>query len=295
MPEGFYAFHDSLTAMYDFLSAGPLPPPAFPPGTPGAPGAPPPGGVFQYIDFAAIAEFLPPSFLPPEVVAGAFENFGAGHPLIGDGGEVNAELEDALFDHPPVPEGFEGFDFAGDFPQFDDMFTKYDAANAGMAATGQVNSIHTGELEDGSFAKTSETTLVEAITGQATPLILMEEGVYQTQWVVDIHQTISSHVAVEHPDTPGAGVEFDTNREVFSQMTWTMLIKEVDTDGDGVADQIQTSGANQVVVLEETQDGEAPEGMPPLPPPPEMVLPLTFQGVMQGGAVDGGTAPAEPQ
>jgi hypothetical protein len=123
----------------------------------------------------------------------------------------------------------------------------------------------------------------------------MEEGVYQTQWVVDIHQTISSHVAVEHPDTPGAGVEFDTNREVFSQMTWTMLIKEVDTDGDGVADQIQTSGANQVVVLEETQDGEAPEGMPPLPPPPEMVLPLTFQGVMQGGAVDGGTAPAEPQ
>jgi hypothetical protein len=64
-------------------------------------------------------------------------------------------------------------------------------------------------------------------------------------------------------------------------MTWTMLIKEVDLDGDGVADEVQTSGANIVELIEETTDGELPDGLPPLPPPPDLLLPLQFQGVMK--------------
>ena len=73
-------------------------------------------------------------------------------------------------------------------------------------------------------------------------------------------------------------------------MTWTMLIKEVDIDGDGVVDEIQTSGANQLEKIDETVDGEIPEGLPPLPPTPELLMSLQFQGVM--GTSE---APIEPQ
>ncbi len=290
LPEQFYVFHDALLAMHDFLSTQPFPPPpAGPIGDDGLPGgAPPPGFPFAFIDFASVAEFLPPGFLPPDMVTGAFENFGAGHPLIGEGGEVNPELEDALAEHPPVPPGFDGFDFTGDFAQFDDMFTVYHADNVGQTLQGQVNATFTGLLDDGSEAVGSDTTVIQAIPGQATPLILMEPGVYQTQWVVDIHQTTSSHVVIQHPDLED-GVEIDMTTETFSQMTWTMLIKEVDTDGDGLADEVQTSGANSIDVIEQTTDGELPEGLPPLPPAPELLLPLQFQGVM--GAPE---AAAEP-
>jgi hypothetical protein len=286
LPDQFYVFHDALAAMHDFLSAQPFPPLPPIPGD-GADGLPA-GGPFAFVDFESVAEFLPPSFLPPDLVAGAFEDFGAGHPLIGDGGEVNPDLEEALAEHPPIPPGFDGFDFTGDAQQFDDLFTLYNAANVGLPTQGQVNATFTGLLEDGSEARCSDTTLFEALTGQATPLILMEPGVYQTQWVVDIHQTTSSHVVIQHPDAQD-GLEVDITTEVFSQMTWTMLIKEVDTDGDGVADEVHTSGANTIEVIEETVDGSLPEGIPALPPPPELLLQLQFQGVM--GAPP---APAEP-
>ena len=290
LPDGFYAFHNSLSTMYDFLSALPPPPPGVPggpplPGTPGAPGEGPPDGVpgvpFNFVDFATVAEFLPPGFLLPEQVTGAFDSFGLGHPLIGEGGEVNPELENALAEHPPVPTGFDAFDFAGDAAQFDDMFSVYDAQNVGTTKQGQVNSTFTAPLDDGSTARSSDTTVMEAIPGQATPLILMEPGVYQTQWVVDIHQVTSSHVFVEHPDDPENPTEFDMTREVFSQMTWTMLIKEIDEDGDGVVDRLETTGANTVAVLDEIEDGAPPDGVPPLPPSPDLLLPMQFQGVLQ--------------
>lgn len=283
LPEEFYVFHDALLAMHEFLATQPFPPrgPLGEDGTfpgEGVEGVPP-GIPFMFIDFESIAEFLPPGFLPPDAVTGAFENFGAGHPLIGEGGEVNPELEDALAEHPPIPPGFDGFDFQGDMAQFDDLFTVYNPEVAGQPLQGQVNATLTGVLDDGSETRTSDTTVIEAVPGQATPLIQMEPGVYQTQWVVDIHQSRTSHVVVQHPEL-GDNVEFDQTTETFSQMTWTMLIKEVDTDGDGVVDKIQTSGANVIEKIDETVEGEAPEGLPPLPPAPELLLPLQFQGVM---------------
>ena len=300
LPEGFYEFHAALSAMHEFLSGFAFPPPppgplgedgAFP-GT-GPDGALPPGVPFQFIDFATIAEFLPPGFLSPEAIAGAFESFGTGHPLIGEGGEVNPELEVALGEHPPIPPGFDGFDFAGDAQHFDDLFTVYDAANVGETLTGQVNATFADPLEDGSEAKCTETTVVEAITGQATPLVLMEPGVYQTQWVVDLHVTTNTHVAISFPGAPEVGTEFDMAKEIFSQMTWTMLIQEIDTDGDGVADEIHTTGANTIEVLEETAAGEIPAGLPPLPEPPPLLVPFQFQGVLETGAPPEVT-PSEP-
>lgn len=301
LPEEFYAFHDAMTAMHDFLAGMQFPPP------PGGPLGPdgafpgegvdglPPGNPFNFIDFASIAEFLPPGFLSPEAVAGAFENFGAGHPLIGEGGEINPELEAALDEHPPIPPGFDGFDFQGDLPHFDDLFTVYNAATVGQPLAGQVNSTFVGVLEDGSEARRSETTLIEAITGQATPLVQMEPGIFQTQWVVDIHQTTTSHIVLQNAEL-GDGTEADLTKEVFSQMTWTMLIQEVDTDGDGVADEVHTTGANQVEVLEETTDGALPEGLPPLPPPPELLLPFQFQSVLGTGKPPATPEPVpEPQ
>ncbi len=300
LPAGFYAFHDALSAMHEFLTGFEFPPPGTGPlGEPGDfPGEGPdglPSGVpFAFIDFESIAEFLPPGFLTPETVAGIFENFGAGHPLIGDEGDVNPELEDALGEHPPIPAGLDGFDFVGDAPQFDDLFSVYNAGNVGTQLSGQVNATFTGQLDDGSVARCSDTTVLEVIPGQATPLVQMESGVFQTQWVVDIHQTTQSHVVIEHPDNQD-GVEFDMTKDVFSQMTWTMLIQEVDTDGDGVVDEIQTSGANQVTVLEESGDGGPPEGLPPLPPPPDLLLTLQFQGVLEVSEPSTEPAPSEPQ
>jgi len=286
LPEEFYAFHDAQKALYELLAGMQFPPP---PGGPLGPNGEfpgegvdglPPGIPFNFVDFASIAEFLPPGFLPPEAVAGAFDSFGVGHPLIGEGGEVNPELEAALDEHPPIPPGFDGFDFQGDLPHFDDMFTVYNAATAGQPVGGQVNSTFVGAMEDGSEARSSDTTVLEVITGQATPLVQMEPGVFQTQWVVDIHLTTTSHVVLQNAEL-GDGTEFDTSKEVFSQMTWTMLVQEVDVDGDGVADEIHTTGANQIAVLEETTEGEIPEGLPPLPTPPAVLLPFQFQGVMQ--------------
>lgn len=278
LPPGIYQFHDAVGGMRDFLAGGQfLPPGAGPPppgqGPEGAPG-------FVFVDFASIAEFLPPSFLPPEAIAGIFDNFGQGHPLIGAEGDVNPDLETALNDHPPIPEGFDGFDFTGDFPQFDDMFTLYDAAHVGQPMTGQVNATFSAALEDGTPVHCSDTTVVEAILGEATPLILMEEGVCQIQWVVDLHQVTTTHVVVGDPADPTNMIEYDQTKDVLSQMTWTMLIEEVDTDGDGVADEIHTTGGNQVEVLDEQMETGKPDGLPDPPPPPELVLPFDFQGVL---------------
>lgn len=300
LPAGFYEFHDSLAAMHDFLATFQFPPPGGSIGGPGAipgegptegtdgteGGAGPTDGVpppFAFVDFASVAEFLPPKFLSPDAVAGAFDNFGYGHPLIGEGGEVNPDLEEALADHPPQPVGFDGFDFQGDAQQFDDMFTVYNVDNVGAPVQGQVNSVYNAPLEDGREAKCSDTTVVEALLGQATPLIQMEEHVFQTQWVVDIHQITSSHVVVGSENDPGGVTEFDVNKEVFSQMTWTMLVEEVDTDGDGVPDEIRTTGANEIEILDETADGEVPGTVGTMPEPPALLLPFQFQGVLNLG------------
>lgn len=69
-------------------------------------------------------------------------------------------------------------------------------------------------------------------------------------------------------------------------MIWTMIVKEVDEDGDGVPDRVLVSGSNSVEKLSETIEGVPPEGFPPLPPPPSMTIPLDFEGVLDTGAAD---------
>ena len=63
-------------------------------------------------------------------------------------------------------------------------------------------------------------------------------------------------------------------------MTWTMVMRDVDTDGDGEPDQVQVSGSNVVEILEESIEGDVPAGLPPLPPPPDLLLGLDFEGVL---------------
>ena len=269
LPEALYRFHEARQELFDALQDLPLPPfPPFPPGVPGVPGVPgapgvPPPFIPLYVSFDQVAEFLL-DFLPPEQAVAAFEAFGQNNPLIGEGNLINPELETAAFDHPPVPLGYQGFDFKGDFPQFDDLFTIYDSEHIGDPMTGQINSTFSNEMPDGSTVFCSETSVVEALLGEATPLIEMADGVLQTQWVVDVHQTAATHVIVENPDL-GDVQEYDLTKEIFSQVTWTMLIQEVDTDGDGVVDQILTTGSNAVEVVDEQIEGEAPLDVPESP------------------------------
>ncbi len=232
---------------------------------------------------------LPPDFLPPDLVREVFDDFGSDHPLIGDGAAVNPELEAAAFDRPPLPKGFDGFDFDGDCPQFDDLFTVYDDGIVGETMRGQVNATFTETLPDGREIRCSETSVVETVLGPATPLVEMEEGVFQTQWVVNIRQLTSSMFQIGDQDNPES---FDQTRERLSQMTWTMVMNEVDTTGDGIANEMRVSGSNKIDILGEETDGGVPDGFPPLPPSPELLLPFDFQGVLGTGdgqpSADGG-------
>ena len=122
--------------------------------------------------------------------------------------------------------------------------------------------------------------MVETVLGEATPLVEMEPGVFQTQWVVNIRQLTNSVVRHANPNDPDADGQFEQTCELLSQMTWTMLIREIDTDGDGVPDETQVSGSNVVEILSEITEGELPDGLPPLPPPPPLLLPFDFQGML---------------
>ncbi len=256
-----------------------------------------PAGVAELglVTFNAVADQLPADFPLPEEAVARFDSFGVNSPLIGDDGEVNPELEKAFAEHPPVPSGFDALDFQGDQPQFDDMFTVYDADKAGETTHGQVMTTFSNTLEDGSTVKCSETTLLEVVQGEATPLIEMAPGVSQTQWTVNIRQQTSASFLISDPNNPGAEMQVDQSREVISQMTWTMVMKDVDTDGDGVPDKVQVSGSNVVDILSSTTDGELPADLPPMPPPPDLLLDLGFEGVLDLQAptdAAAGTTPA---
>ncbi len=108
----------------------------------------------------------------------------------------------------------------------------------------------------------------------------MEPGVHQTQWVVNIRELTNIVLEFEDAEDPDAGISADQSREVLSQMTWTMVLHEVDTDGDGVPDEVRVSGSNTVEILSETVDGGPPDGFPSLPPPPPLTLPLDFEGIL---------------
>jgi len=302
LPPEFFAFNQSLADIQGFLADSATLPPTPPPGSgPLAPGdgqlPPGEGPVPQdlaFVPFDQIAEFLPPDFPPPDEAIGRFNGFGADHPLIGEDGNVNPDLESALNDRPPVPEGFDGFDFNGDSAQFDDLFTVYDDAMVGKTVRGQVNTTFSDTLDDGTPINCSDTTVIETVLGEATPMVQMGEGVFQTQWVVNIRQLTNSSIDIIDPVYSPDGKPLELTRESLSQMTWTMVFKQIDTDGDGVSDEMQVTGSNTVKMLDETVDGEMPVGLPPLPPPPELLLPLDFEGVLDlGGApaqADGGVA-----
>jgi len=236
----------------------------------------PPGLALVFIDFEDVADLLPPGFLSPESVQAFFERFGEGHPLIGDGGEVNPELETAMHAHPPIPKGFEGFDFVGDKPQFDDLFTIYDGEMVGVTQRGQVNTTASGILDDGTPLHCSDTTVIETVLGEATPMVQMGPGQFQCQWVVNIRQLTNSHFLLGDPVAPEG--EFDRTLELLSQMTWTLLQQEVDTDGDGLADEVQVTGSNTLELIEQTVSGDAPDEFPE---PPPIQLPFEFDGVLE--------------
>jgi len=300
LPPQFFAFHEQVQGLKDFLVNFPPPPPVGPgtgpigPPDPNAPPFPPgpfPPGPFPglaFVEFDDVKDFLPPTFLPPEDAVAFFDSFGQDHPLIGENGAVNPELESALFQHPPVPMGFTGFDFHGDCPQFDDLFTRYNEEMIGQTMRGQVNSTLEGMLPDGKPLQCSETTVIESVQGEATPLIQMAEGVFQTQWVVNIRELRSTQFFIVDPTLPDGGTIFQQTAEILSQMTWTMLLQDVDLDGDGITDEVQVTGSNVIEILEENIEGEAP---PDAPPPPPLLLPLEFEGVLQTDA----SAPSEEE
>lgn len=286
LPPEFFEFQERLDGLHSFLDGfefAPPPPGPFPPGEgPFPPGEGPEGEppTIAFVGFDEIAEFLPDDFLPPEAVAEVLDSFGENHPLIAEGGVVNPELETAMFERPPVPEGYDGFDFDGDTPQFDDMFTVYDEGGVGETMHGQVNTTFTDVTDDGIGVSVSSTTVIEAVQGEATPLVEMEPGVYQTQWVVNIRQLTNTVLQFDDPENPGATIETAQSLEALSQMTWTMVIQEVDTDGDGIPDELRVTGSNTLEMLSETVEGGPPDGFGPLPPPPPLVFPLDFQGVL---------------
>ncbi len=282
LPPEFFEFKEQLDELHAFLEEFDFPPPPdgeFPSGDlPFFPDGPPQLGG---IEFDQIADLLPPGFLPPEGAIAAFENFGRDHPLVGDGGVVNPDLERALDEHPPAPEGFEAFDFEGDRPQFDDLFTVYDEESIGETARGQVNTTANVILEDGTPMHRSNTTVLECVQEEALPLAEMAPGVFQTQWVVNVRCLTNMVVDLGDPNDPEGITQFEQTIEELSQVTWTMIMQEVDTDGDGIPDEVLMSGSSVVDVLGTTVTGGPPEGTPPLPPPPPLVLPFDFEGVLE--------------
>ncbi|MFQ5462719.1 MAG: hypothetical protein ACE5E5_08845, partial [Phycisphaerae bacterium] len=287
LPPEFFQFQERLSELQNLLQdsppplAGGPPPPGSGPALPGdAPTGSAPSAQLAFLGFDEVADLLPEDFLPPDQVAEKLDVFGQDHPLIGDGGVVNPDLETAMLEHPPVPEGFDGFDFTGDQAQFDDMFSVYDEGNVGTTQRGQVNSTLNDVLEDGTKVRCSDTTVLETVQGEAMPLVEMEPGVYQTQWVVNIRQLTTSVMQFEDPVDPTIVTEADQSREVLSQMTWTMVMQEVDTDGDGVPDEMRMTGSNKLKVLSDTTEGGPPADLPPMPPPPPIVIPLDFEGVL---------------
>lgn len=285
LPPQMYEFHDMRAGVAEFLAGFEFPP-LPPPPSGGGGGVPGPGPILPPpIDFESIKDLLPPTFLPPEFATAAFEYFGQNNPLIGDDHLINPDLEVAAFDHPPLPPGFDGFDFDGDCPQFDDLFTVYDQANVGVPMKGQINSTFTSTDVDGNPVLCSDTTLVDVLLGEALPFVDMGDGVLQTQWVVDVHRVRNAQFLVENPDDPALDEEFDVTTESFSQVTWTVLVQEVDVDGDGVIDQVLTTGSNSIEMIEETVDGTPP---PLVEPAPELVLPFEFDTVLDLAGADAG-------
>jgi hypothetical protein len=227
------------------------------------------------IDFEALAEFLPDGFLPPEDVLALFDGFGDDHPLIGEDGSVNPELEGAFHERPPVPEGFDGFDFEGDCPQFDDLITVYDEKNVDETMRGQVNTTRTEELPDGCVVSCSDTTLIETVLGESIPLLSVAPGIFETQWTVKVRQITTTVFKKVAPD--GGEETFKVTHEIVGLVLWTVVMEEVDTDGDGEPEQMHVHGTSDYEILSSETTGEAPEG---LGAPPEMILPYEYDATM---------------
>jgi hypothetical protein len=285
VPPEFFAFDASVADLDSFIEGFVFPPPGeSPPGerpgdAPGDGNLPP----LAFVNFDDIAEFLPPDFLPPDEAVGIFDNFGSDHPLIGDDGGVNPTLEQAFADRPPVPQGYDGFDFGGDSSQYDDLFTVYDEEMVGQNMSGQVNSTFTEMMDDGTEVRCSDSTVFETVLGKATPLVQMDDGVFQTQWVVNIRQVTNSMFEFVDPDDPENPVPFEQSKEMLGQMTWTMVMQEVDTNGDGVPDEMRVNGSNVFEMLSESIEGDPPQGMA-IPDSPPLILPFEFDGVLDLGA-----------
>jgi len=235
-------------------------------------------GSANYYD---VMNLLPDGFLSPEQVADWLEDFGNDTPMIGRGSTVNADLEMAFGDCPPVPYGFAGFAFQGEFDQFDDLFTRYDQAAVGEGKTLQVNSTFTVDLGAGIMVTGSQTTVIEGVLSEATPLVEMSQDVYQTQWVVNIRQATNVDYSAFYSAAPDSTEEGRVFVETISQMVWTVVAQEMDTDTDGQTDQVRVVGTGTLAVLESTIEGpEVVEMIGDAFLGPAVVPPFSFDAVL---------------
>jgi hypothetical protein len=214
-------------------------------------------GITGYPNYYDVADLVPDGFLSPEQVADWLEDFGADTPMIGQGSTVNPELEQAFADFPPVPDGFEGFAFQGDFAEFDDLFTQYDQAAVGDGRTLQVNSTFNIDIGAGIVVSGSQTTLIEVVLSEATPLVEMSQDVYQTQWVVNIRQATNVDYSAFNSVAPDETEEGSVFVETISQMSWTVVLQEMDTDADNRPDEMWVVGTGTLEVLDSTVEGPA--------------------------------------
>ncbi len=228
-----------------------------------------------------VKDLLPEGALTLDQVIQRLDDFGQNSPLIGQDMSVNADLEVAFQDHPPVPDGFEAIAFQGDVDQFDDLFTIYSQPAVGQTRQVQVNSTFSTTLVSGVDVTGSQTTILESIVSEATPLIEMAARVYQAQWTVNIRQLTNVDYAVENQFSPGTSDMGSLHIESLSQMGWTVVFKETDTDADGAADQILVTGEGTFELLDVSVEGsEALETLSDSLVGPSLVQPLRFEVVM---------------
>ena len=203
---------------------------------------------------------LPPGILPEdfptpeeaiEIFAGAFHEK---HWLLTKDG-VNPDLEQQAFEHQPLPEGFDDFDFHGDCPQFKDLFTDYNEDFIGQTLRGQVQSTFSS---DG--VTCSETAVIETTQGEATPPVPTgEPGISVVEWDVKVHETRDMKWETPDGETGETQVVNVGIVKVFLYMH-----EYADADGNLVVD---FSEETQYEVLQTEITGDpAPIEAPPLIP-----------------------------